>query len=65
MTIKDKLLNLANKAYLKNEVPIAAIVLDENNKIIGKGINNRQSHNDPFGHAEIIALKQAARKKRN
>ena len=42
------------------ELPISAVVIDEKGRCIGRGSNNRNSNNDPLGHAEIIALKQAS-----
>ena len=42
------------------ELPISAVVIDERGRCIGRGSNNRNSNNDPLGHAEIIALKQAS-----
>ena len=44
----------------KIELPISAVVIDEKGRCIGRGSNNRNSNNDPLGHAEIIALKQAS-----
>jgi len=54
----------AHKATKKNEVPVGAIVVKEG-KIIGRGHNLRESLNDPTAHAEIIAIKRAARKLKN
>ncbi len=42
------------------ELPISAVVINEKGRCIGRGSNNRNSNNDPLGHAEIIALKQAS-----
>ena len=42
------------------EIPISAVIIDENGRCIGRGSNKRNSNNDPLGHAEIIALKQAS-----
>tara|TARA_S200000501_G_scaffold374806_1_gene425217 strand:- start:459 stop:956 length:498 start_codon:yes stop_codon:yes gene_type:complete len=42
------------------ELPIAAFIIDEKGRCIGRGINKRQTNNDPLGHAELIALRQAA-----
>ena len=42
------------------ELPISAVVIDERGRCIGRGSNHRNSNNDPLGHAEIIALKQAS-----
>ena len=44
----------------KIELPISAVIIDEKGRCIGRGSNNRNSNNDPLGHAEIIALKQAS-----
>ncbi len=48
----------ARKAYNKGEVPIGAIVV-QNNKIIGRGHNLKESLQDATAHAEILALRQA------
>jgi len=53
-------LDEARKAGDEGEVPVGAIVL-LNGKIIGRGHNNPISQCDPSAHAEIVALRQAAR----
>lgn len=53
-------IKLAEKAYLLNEVPIGCIVVDENNKIIGKGFNKTIKSNSYTSHAEMEALQMAA-----
>jgi len=51
----------AAKAERKGEVPIGCvIVLDD--KIIARGHNLRESNHDPVAHAELIAIRKAARK---
>ncbi len=42
------------------ELPIAALIIDQNGRCIGRGTNKRQINKDPLGHAELIALRQAA-----
>ena len=49
----------AEKAYEAGEVPIGAVVVSEN-RIIGRGYNQREGLNDPTAHAEIIAITAAA-----
>ena len=44
----------------KVELPITAVIIDENGRCIGRGSNKRETNNDPLGHAELIALRQAA-----
>ena len=54
----DELFMLANEAKKNNDIPVGAIVV-KNSKVIGKGYNNRTVTNDPTGHAEINAIKDA------
>ncbi len=44
------------------EVPIGAIITDKDNNLISSGYNLRESNHDPTAHAEIIAIKNAAKK---
>ncbi len=43
------------------DVPIGAVVLDADGMIIGRGRNLREAEVDPTGHAEVVALRAAAR----
>jgi tRNA(adenine34) deaminase len=52
-------LKLAEAAALREEVPVGAVVVHEG-KIIGQGSNTREELQDPLGHAEMIAIKEAA-----
>jgi tRNA(adenine34) deaminase len=54
----------AQKAKKANEVPVGAIVVRDST-IIGRGFNQMISLNDPSAHAEIRAIRQACRRKRN
>lgn len=44
------------------EVPVGAVVLDQAGNVIGAAHNNREDTHDPTGHAEIIAIRQAAQR---
>ena len=44
----------------KEELPITAFIIDDKGRCIGRGSNKRETNNDPLGHAELIALRQAA-----
>ena len=55
-----KLILRRSKEIGKIEIPISAVIIDEKGRCIGRGSNKRNSNNDPLGHAEIIALKQAS-----
>ena len=51
----------AKKSNEVNEVPVGAIIV-MNNKVISRGHNLSISQNDPTSHAEINALRNAAKK---
>ena len=55
-----KALFLANRARETGDVPVGAVVVDADGHIIGRGWNCREAHHDPTGHAEIVALREAA-----
>jgi len=65
--IKDKIffmkmaLKEAQKAFDKNEVPVGAIIV-KNNEIITKAHNQKELRIDPTGHAELLAIKKASKK---
>ena len=56
----DVLLQRAEVTGTEGEVPVAAVVLDGEGRAIGHGRNRRQTDMDPLGHAELVALRQAA-----
>ncbi|MEK6706146.1 MAG: nucleoside deaminase, partial [Bdellovibrionota bacterium] len=56
----DEALRLARSAAKLGEVPVGALVV--NQEIIGRGFNKRERSNDPLAHAEMIALTSAAKK---
>ncbi|MDO9190420.1 MAG: tRNA adenosine(34) deaminase TadA [Sulfurimicrobium sp.] len=53
-------LELANQGAAFGEVPVGAIVVHKN-QIIGRGFNAPISQSDPSAHAEIQAMRMAAR----
>ena len=50
----------ASRAAAKDEVPVGAVVVFEG-KIIGRGHNQPIASKDPTAHAEIVAIRDAAR----
>ncbi len=52
-------LELANEAYLVDEVPVGAVVV-VNGELIGRGFNRPIGDCDPTAHAEIVAIRDAA-----
>ena len=54
-------LELARKAASEGDIPVGAVVTDADGKVIGEGRNRRRIEHDPTAHAEIVALREAAR----
>ena len=54
-------LALAREAAALGEVPVGAVVVSQG-RVIGRGFNAPISRHDPTGHAEILALRDAAMK---
>ena len=48
------------KVVGERELPISALIIDQKGRCIGRGSNKREINKDPLGHAELIALRQAA-----
>ncbi|MBS1697552.1 MAG: nucleoside deaminase [Actinobacteria bacterium] len=56
----DRALALAAEAAAAGEIPVGAVVLDAEGRILAEGRNNREQTTDPTGHAEVVALRAAA-----
>ena len=53
-------LALAQQAAAEGDVPVGAVVLDAEGRVIGEGRNRREDDGDPLAHAEVLAMRQAA-----
>ena len=56
----DFALSEARQAGSDGEVPVGAIVVDRDGRIVGRGRNQPISSNDPTSHAEIAAIRSAS-----
>lgn len=48
-------------ALVTGDVPVGAVVVDDQGRVLGRGRNEREAHADPTAHAEVVALREAAR----
>lgn len=65
MTPQEKFMKAAlreaQKAYLLEEVPIGCVIV-QNDKIIARGYNRRNTDKNTLAHAELAAIKKASKK---
>ena len=57
----DLALEEARKAEAQGEVPVGAVIVDAAGNVIARGFNQPISTHDPTAHAEILAMREAAR----
>jgi len=51
----------ATQAAALGEVPVGAVVVDHDGRVLARACNRRESDKDPTAHAELLALREAAR----
>jgi tRNA(adenine34) deaminase len=56
----EQAIEQAQLAAAANEVPVGAVLVRDG-KVISRGFNQPISHHDPSAHAEMLALREAAR----
>lgn len=59
----NRALELAQCAFSAGEIPVGAVIVDENDQIIGEGYNLSESDNCQLKHAELSAIAQATQKR--
>ena len=53
-------LGVAKEAYRAGEIPVGAVLV-KNGEVIATGYNQRESLQDPTAHAELLAIRAAAK----
>lgn len=53
-------IDVAKMGPLTGDLPIAALVLDEQGEVIAGAVNQREALQDPTAHAEVLVLREAA-----
>ena len=62
----QRAIELAQVAAANDEVPVGAIVVaNDTQEVLGEGFNQPISGADPSAHAEVIALRAAAKQRQN
>ena len=61
-SLMQKALELAREAAAHDEVPVGALIIDPKGELIAQARNRREEDQDPLGHAELLAMKEASKK---
>ena len=52
----------AKEASAAGDVPVGAVIVSDEGEVLGRGRNRREASGDPTAHAEVEALRDAARR---
>lgn len=63
--LMDSALEMAELTPLTGDVPVAAVIVAPDGDIIAGACNAVERDNDPTAHAELLAIRQAARQRKN
>lgn len=53
-------IELAEEAGRRGEVPVGAVIVGPDGRVVGRGFNQPILRHDPTAHAEVMALRDAA-----
>ncbi len=60
--LMSRCLKLADSAQKKGEIPVAALIIDENGQILAESGNQREQLQTVLGHSELVVLHNACKK---
>ena len=60
--LMQQAIELARQASNFDDVPVGALIVNEQGEVLATGQNLREKDNDPTAHAEIIAIKNVGNK---
>ncbi|MBW4520159.1 MAG: tRNA adenosine(34) deaminase TadA [Scytolyngbya sp. HA4215-MV1] len=58
----ERALHLAEQAGKEGDVPVGAIVVDQDGCVVAEAENRRERESDPTAHAEVLALRAAGQR---
>jgi tRNA(adenine34) deaminase len=63
--LMQQAIELAKESSNFDDVPVGALIVNEQGEVLAAGQNLREKDNDPTAHAEIVAIKNAGKKMGN
>ena len=61
-SLMQQAISLASEVKCSGDVPVGALIVNDNGEILSSGKNEREKDNDPTAHAEIVAIRKASEK---
>lgn len=58
----QKAIDLAQQAGNHQEIPVGAVIIDQDNNLLASASNQKEANQDATAHAEILAIQQASQK---
>ena len=58
-SLMQQAITLAREVKSTGDVPVGALIVNEESEIISFGKNEREKNNDPTAHAEMVAIRDA------
>ncbi len=55
-------LEAARNAIVSGDIPVGAAIFNSKGEVVSIGHNERELHNDPTAHAEVVAIRRASEK---
>ncbi len=59
----DAAVELAEKSWAEGGIPIGAVLMDRDGRIVARGHNERVQSGDPTAHAEVVCVRHAGRRR--
>jgi tRNA(adenine34) deaminase len=61
-SLMQQAISIAQEVKSSGDVPVGALIINEAGEILSFGKNEREKHNDPTAHAEVVAIRKASEK---
>ena len=61
-SLMQQAISIAQEVKSSDDVPVGALIVNEGGEILSSVKNEREKHNDPTAHAEILAIRKASEK---
>ena len=61
-SLMQQAIAISQEVKSSGDVPVGALIVNEDGEVLSSGKNEREKDNDPTAHAEIVAIRKASEK---